>query len=312
MRNFLVAIPFVIGVLMPWAGVEASPASEKTAQCRPSVRPSKLTGIVRPDNDFTADDAPEGDQVGVPTAVAEKIHALVRDLYRKIEADHEAACHYGIQDLYGPIFRINAPKNRALYAFKRRYMLGIGFYDFILFDPSTGRVTPKPPSIYAKWMKAHDDDLIVKPLVSFDDVDLDGKQEVVVEERVHNGTVYNAIVYHYFRVGQDASLNPILAVETNAIDLLKAQEGWLLVREVRKLGPGQLKLETYSQLGDAASQRAKLGEVILTTAKAGQPFKVAERHAIDPRYEGALITVSSDESNPDENEFLLNGYTFYY
>lgn len=67
-----------------------------------------------------------------------------------------------------------------------------------------------------------------KPLASFLDLDRDGKPELVVQEQVHNGTPYNAVVYNYFYILSDSSLRRFLARETRFSIPGMGQESWII------------------------------------------------------------------------------------
>ena len=145
-----------------------------------------------------------------------------------------------------------------------------------------------------------------KPFVSFDDLDQDGQPELVVEERVHNGTMYNAVVYHYFKINPDLSLLRLLALETRLIDLFSEDKGGTIVRKITKLGPNRIKVVAMLQIPNQEPQN--LGEVILSRQNSGAPYQVLSRHPINYDYEELLITASEE----DEDKFLRNGYDFYY
>jgi hypothetical protein len=188
-----------------------------------------LTAVSTPDNDFSIEDEPKGKRVAVPDPVAKVIHRFAEtafqewmkegDTFEKWQKEFNRPV--SADGLVGPIFCIMAPDERSLFVFRRDEPYGLSFYFFIMFDPRTGAVTEDPPSICGKWMDGFvigpsliERPILRKPLVSFLDLDRDGKLELVVQEQVHNGTLYNAVVYHYFRVLPDLSLFRALALET--------------------------------------------------------------------------------------------------
>jgi len=314
-RHFVGRTLLVIACLSLSRGVVEANQPSATAGApavRKSVQPTKLQAIAAEDNDFSTVADPSGQLLPVPKPVARQIHALVTDAYRRWNCTPKEQCFTPIRDFYGPIFRIVTPRHRYLYVFKRVAPLGASFYFLLLYDPATQRVTQQPRAIFGKWMEGGLDSLMQKPLVSFDDLDQDGAPEIVVEERVHNGTIYNAVVYHYYHVSADLSLLPVLALETNAIDLLKEKENGLVVRQITKLDPGHLRLDTFSEVREPTKLREKLGEVCLKSDGPGEPFQVQEHRFFDQRYSGGLVTLSGDTTDADENTFLRDGYTFYY
>jgi hypothetical protein len=273
----------------------------------------KLTAIMTQDNDLSLDKQPTAKTVGVPQAVQQVIHTVARRAFENwkgaIQGGGEPLKDFEIKldDVYGMVVRIETPPKRDLFIFQENGLFGAVFYHLILFDPYTNAVTQSPPRIYGKWVQGGFwGAKVLEPLISFDDLDQDGSPEIIVPERVHNGTMYNADVYHYFKVGSDMSLHEILALETRLIDLYIEDLGGLIIRRVTKLAPNEVKLETFLEVEHRKPQ--KLGEVILIRDGGYSPFQVSSRHIINPKYEGLLIT----GSGKDENDFLKTGYDFYY
>jgi hypothetical protein len=62
----------------------------------------------------------------------------------------------------------------------------------ILFNPATGALTKDPPKVDVKstQMFGWKDPLLEKPLISLADLRGNHRRQIVVEERVHNGTMY--------------------------------------------------------------------------------------------------------------------------
>jgi len=268
-----------------------------------------LTAVVTANNDFTTDERPIGKTVPVPSPVALKIGGLVDKAYSQFEGKPSERGYFPRKSFFGPIFRITAPNNRELYVFRRTGPMGADFFFFILFDPTTKRITHNPPYIYAKWMEGDDWGAeLRKPLLSFEDIDGDGQQEYIVQERVHNGTMYNAIVYHYYHVSSDLGLRPILAVETRLLDLFTEDQDGVVTRTVQTMGKGQVRLEVSLDCQKPPPQHRKLGSVVLRSSKAGEPFAIVERTVFDPAYASVLITASEE----DEAKFVIEGYSLYY
>jgi hypothetical protein len=265
---------------------------------------ARLTAVATESNDFATDGHPVGKSVPVPSVVARKIESLVDRVYRP-----EDKTYLPRESFFGSIFRITAPKNRYLYVFRRTGPLGSDFYFFMLFDPATNKITRSPPYIYGKWMEVDDWGAeLRRPLLSFEGILGDGEQECVVEERVHNGTIYNAIVYHYYHMSSDLALSPILAVETRYLDLFTENQHGIITRTVKSLGKGQVRIEVSLDCDGPPPQNRILGFVILRSSKPGRPFAIVERTVLDPTYGCALITASGE----DETKFVTQGYRFYY
>ncbi|MGB8190383.1 MAG: hypothetical protein WCF67_00630 [Chitinophagaceae bacterium] len=92
-------------------------------------------------------------------------------------------------------------------------------YCLLAYDKKKDQVSVSSPYINGKWMENNEkgfhneDRMNEKPLISFKDIDGDCKNEVIVQERAHNGNIYNAVIYHYFVLGKDMNLQKMLALE---------------------------------------------------------------------------------------------------
>jgi hypothetical protein len=270
----------------------------------------ELTAIVTADNDMSLADYPIGKRVPVPGPVQMRIHALVSRAVERRRTQGITLDDYGVtvEYFYGPIIRITMPDEKYLFVFKQKDMFGVIFYHLILFDPMAELVTQDPPAIYGRWMEGGDwGAKLENPLVSFDDLDQDGRPELVIEERVHNGTMYNAVVYHYFKIDPDLSLFRIMALETRLIDLFTEDQEGAIVRKITKLEPNRLKIGTFLQIPN--QQLEPLGEVIVGRRTSNGPFQVVSRHPFNLKYREFLICAFGEE---DEDRFLRIGYNFYY
>ncbi len=270
--------------------------------------PKKLTAIATQDNDLSL----VGNTVDVPEAVQRTIHTIAHKAFenwkRAFQGSGEPSEHFSMKldDVYGMVVRIKTPLNN-LFIFQENGLFEAIFYHLILFDPHTNAVTQNPPKINGKWRQGGSwGAMLLKPLISFDDLDQDGSPEVIVQEKVHNGNMYNAAVYNYFKVGSDMSLHRILALETRLIDLYTEDLGGLIIRKVTKLAPNQVRLEAFLEVEHRKPE--KLGEALLIRGGGYSPFQVNSRHIINPQYADLLIT----GSEKDENYFLKTGYDFYY
>jgi hypothetical protein len=286
------ALRVVIGVL---ASLTARPAA------------ADLTAVATKENDFTIADQPLGKTVPVPATVAQKIDNLVNAAYAQWKCEPGEECYYNRDYFYGPVFRIAAPKGLELYVFRRKAPFDADLFFFILFNPLTKKATQHPPYIFAKWIGCCGLELHT-PLLSFEDVDRDGQGEIVIQEQVHNGTMYNAVVYHYYHVSADLVLTPILAVETQLLDLFTEDQGGIIIRTLQKVSKNQLRMDVFLDLPGSASKRHKLGEVVLRNAGSGTPFVILQRRVFDSKYAAVLITASGES----ESTFLRYGYRFYY
>lgn len=277
------------------------------------------SAIVPRGNDLPWEDEPrDAQRVRVPQEVQTRIDQIV-DSARKTWI-----VSFGNRDVgpkssaYGSIYRFSVPDGWHLYFFCLVNPVGFTTHFLIVFDPSTRALTKNPPALWGKWTDlertsiAHGNnrgDLLQRPIISFDDLDQDGQPEIIIQEVVHNGTMYNAVVYYYFHLGRDLSLNQVMALETRVVDLYTPNEEGRIVREIKKQKPTELLLETFAVESSGPSARRRVGEVVLRSTGPGKPFAVAERRPIDKKYAWALVTASGEK---DENKFLLKGYAFWY
>src|SRR5262249_36994855 len=144
----------------------------------------------------------------VPREVEATINRLV-DSYRKRWAHSfgDASSIGERSQASGWIYSFRAPRGRQLFLFQLVNPLGFTMHFPIVHDPKGRASTRIPPTLWGKWTDIERDAIasgrerprcLEKPLIAFDDLDRDGQPEIVIEEVVHNGTMYNGVVYHYF------------------------------------------------------------------------------------------------------------------
>jgi len=153
----------------------------------------------------------------------------------------------------------------------------------MMYDSKTNQVTKQPAVTYGRWMQF--DHLLKKPIISFDDLDQDGHNELVFEEREHNGTTTNYVNYIYYSIDATLALNPIFALDTRWIDL-QTNEKSLVVRRLEKQKPGIFKIETALQMPNQQDQ--KLGESIWEQQKPNSQFKIKSWKILIPAYESYI------------------------
>jgi len=134
-----------------------------------------------------------------------------------------------------------------------------------------------------------------RPYVFFDDLNQDQEPEIVIQEQVHNGSLYNGVVYHYFFIGADLSLKEILALEARLIDILSEKESGLIIRIVEKLGPNRIKILVRTEGSIGAKRSTPVGEILLEAPDADSPFAIKSKIAFVEKYEGLLVTGSEDD-----------------
>jgi hypothetical protein len=154
------------------------------------------------------------------------------------------------------------------------------------------------------------DPLLHPPLISFAELLHNRRRQIVVEQRVHNGTMYNAVVYNYFEIGSDLSLTRILAFEQRAY-AIGAREG-LIVRTLERAGPNRLRLASVLKLDAPPHRQQDLGFAILESSGPGVPFEVKQRHPNSGGSAAILVTYSGELGSSNDDAFLREGYTFHY
>lgn len=211
-------------------------------------------------------------------------------------AENKETCAF----IFSPVFIVTGPAGLQLYVAPRYFPLGNSVDYFFAYDPRTGAVTKSPPLIYTKWW-GPDDPLIKRPIVRMEAGSKGKPPRLIVEERTHNGNVYNAVVYRYFEIGKDMSLTQVLAVEARAYIL----QGGLTKRKATFLSPSRVRINVTSQ---PPVKWASQGTVLLERSHAGRPFRVAQRI---PRHGDNTLITYCDSAKSDD-DFLRVGCDFYY
>ena len=306
---FLVVViacePSGTAILTPIAVTPLSPSpiviESSESQCELSLaerllRPDISYAIHNNDNDLALSDERDGTLIPVPRDVVEKIHELALAYFQS----------YGLQDtcikladVYGPvIYQIDAPRNTQLFILQLTAFSNALTYHLILFDPTQSQVTPAPPSIVGYSVCGRDQcELLEAPYVSFDDINQNGEEEIVFQRQAHNGT-FNAVQYLYYDIAPDLSLTTIFVLETRVPHPSESTQ--IYVRNIQKLQPNQLKIETYLLDATNTAVITDLGFVILEAIDATSPFRVLSKNATSSDDRDWLVTFMPYE----ENDFL--------
>ena len=310
-RASLTSVLVVIGVLVAVncvasvRGLHGQTPDSIQDSLRACLNPPAFKAIHRPDNDISFAEHPTGQQVALPPSVRYKIDALAQEACFAARAHGDELMPLG--DYYGNTFLVRSPKGMSLYVFHRQTMaLSYSEYFYMLYDSATGRVTARPQDTYGKWAGAwgDSDDVIPKPYVTYEDLDHDGNVELVVRERAHNGTSYNASIRHYYRIDPNLDLWPMLAVEEKSYQDVRPEGTWLL-RSVRFVSQDSLMLIT--NLKSPGHPEREVGELLLTKNQTFG-YHVVSTRLLDSTYRNVLIT---DSPSSDPN-FLFTGSTLRY
>jgi len=287
-------------LLVPLAGLAAplDPAS-----CTPTALATKDNDI-RLEGDWRG----PGNPVDMPAAVIEQVRSAATRLLARVGA--EVTEGLVCDDMLPPVYRVTGFGRAQLFVAEIRVGTGGRFFYLVLYDPATNTVTQDPPWLGAKFLtsSATDDPLIKTPIVSSADLFRNQHRQVVFEERVHNGTVYNGVVYHYFDIGPNLELVRVLARETRVPDATRKDR--LYQRELAVLKKMRVRLDLYAASADGKVRRESLGYTVLQSAGPGHPFRVVERHSRDKAGAGTLVTFTEGVDHDDA--FLREGYRMYY
>ncbi len=238
----------------------------------------KLTAVSTVDNDIRLEeDRPRSKprSAELPEPVARAILDHVSGIAKKqFTAREWNESKQTCDDIFSPVFELTAPAGLQLYVAPRYFVVGNSVDYFLMYNPRTRAVTRSPPLIFTKWWQAFDasDPLKKHPIVRVKAAWHGGPPLLIVEERTHNGNVYDAAVYRYFEIGKDMSLTQILAVEARAILLSERNE--YTRRNATFLGSNRVRLDVSSR---SSSKFGAWGSVLLERSHVGQPFHVARR-----------------------------------
>jgi hypothetical protein len=313
----LAALPVAVAVCVSLTVVavharEGSHSPGSPHRQKPVRHGPPLYAIHPPSNDLDPDRTPSGAHLRLPAPVKRKVRELT---HKESDGSYEDAGvesrpYLHIRDFYGPILKITTPTQYDLYVFKVICRLVDGSYYFVLFDRATGAVTEDPPMIYAKWMSGDGPAPLRRPIVAFRDFDGDGKSELVVQERVHNGTMYNAVIYHFYKIDDKLGLHHVMGLETRLFDLYTEDDNGVITRTIRPISPTKLRLTAVLNRDHAKPE--KLGEAILERADAIAPFHITSRHAIKKKYSWLIVGAGSAFGAKSDDDLIANGYRFYY
>jgi hypothetical protein len=242
----------------------------------------------------------------VPEAAASTLkQAAILDLHG---VDAETLQSITCDNFFQHIDQLPAPKGRLL--FVAQLSIGTSQYAFffVLFDPASGMASPAAASLDAKWTVLTTEENFYLPgqkdgqLISWADLYGDQNPALVFERVGHNGTMYNAAIYHYYHVEDDLTLKPGLAREGY---LLGLEPDTYYTRDLSPVKHGLWKLSTT--LHDADGAVSDLGYALIESRTPGAPFHVAKLHPREKEHAGFLISLWGKT-----DELLVKGYSFVY
>jgi len=243
----------------------------------------KPLAIIRSDNSFVTYVDSSSATEALPENIQEKISAI------KPKSSATDSIH---------IFKVVFDSKVSIYIVKFENFNDIR-YKFIAYNKLTGQLTNEPPEINGKWMENNEagfnkeNRLLSSPLIFFEDINQDGKKEIAVKERVHDGNVYNAVVTNYFSLESNEEFKKLISIETKQRTL----DGCIISRFYQNN-------YIYSDI-TCDSSVSKLGKVQVDFKS--YPF-IKSRVTYKQEYNNLLITGSGLK----ENNFLKNGYIYSY
>jgi len=128
------------------------------------------------------------------------------------------------------------------------------------------------------------------PYIYFKNITDNQHKNIVIKERVHNGTAYNGEVDHILSLNRQMKLTQVLCIESKLID---PNNGCIINRSLKK---GVLICELKCK----QKKPQLIGEVGL---KLKPDVKIISKKAFIPEYSSVLIT----GSNVNEKKFLIYG-----
>jgi hypothetical protein len=216
-----------------------------------------------------------------------------------------------LQDVFklDKVYRMSYDFQLYLYICKMKGTYsGVIRYYFLLNNDVNDKVTQIPPSINGKWMSKNEGGfkeqykLLKAPLISFEDIDNDFNKEIIVKERLHNGSIYNAVIQNYFKVDLvNLSLTRIFCLEIQAFHPFDNQ-----ISVYRQFKNNTIYTKLISNKNDGLRDTSEIGTIKVNFIDGH--INMGEENLSNSIYGRLLIT----NSNIEGNRFLRNGYHFTY
>lgn len=252
----------------------------------------RIRAICRTDNSFVTYNDSLSPKENIPSIVISKI----KDLYKKTYIINP----WRNENNNPVIFKVSYSRDIDIYIVKIYFFNGI-LYRLIAFNNVTKITTTISPIINGKWMENQERGFsknihfLENPLIYFQDINHEGKKDIIVKERAHNGDVYNAEVDHVYSLDQKMNFNVLLCIESKYLYFLN---DCVINRS--------LKDDTIvSELVCHNNKPIIIGKVKI---KPGIRVKIVDRKVYQPEFQNFLITGSGIK----DETFLKRGYTFKY
>lgn len=275
---------------------------------------ANFSALRRKDGDIEYnDELVEGELERVPKAVAERFRAHNHDWQERQAKDlveagsNEEVLRVFRRDFFGPMYVVGISNDMQAYFLHVRNIHGNSEMQFGVLDLRTGKFSEALNSVYLKWITVGEPgEFLQRPYFRAEDFTGDGIPELVVQEQVHNGNMYNGVVYRFFGLGPASTLSQVFALETRVPDIRwNGDSEAFIVREIVERSPGMIKVKVVRT---GHGSRDELGFVDYRTRKGGGGFEVAKKICVEEKSCELLVTASEKS----EDDFLKRGYDFYY
>lgn len=275
----------IISILVSFIFLISCNVKKTNSQFHP---PNTRQAVARPDNDFVTFTDTISPRISIPQLVNQKIDTLLK-INQKFE----------LLD----VFKIKYDENINVYLVKIKGISKVIRYYLLAYHLNHKIVTSEPPYINGRWME--NDEIgfhpnrrfLAPPLLYFEDINRNNFPEIAIKIRVHNGTVYNALIHNFYQINDDMNISLIFAFESKQVDLMN--QGCLIEREISN---NQIDVK----LNCPNKPPTLIGKTTINLEKG--KFRIQKKEVFHEWYDELLITGSATP----ENEFLNKGYQSIY
>lgn len=261
------------------------------------------------------DPRPAGYAIDLPPAVRKTLLGARADVLKNVDPSEYKDLTCG--EANKPIYRITLKNTYQIYVADFELVFG-GFFAVAAFDPKSSEATSKPWLLYNHFYGNLEDrdGYLRPPLISGSDIHRTGHLDLVFEERVHNGTTYNGLVYHYFSFGPHMELRPILALEPQ-VDCWDFQ----LKRQLTIFGTDHLELKTFENSDPDHHHWQYAGKLVLRANGNDGVFHISGRYPNSLKFPSRyvmtkaqmqILLTTCDPNITTDDRWISKGMEFYY
>ena len=277
---------------MPAIPALSSPEGNRHPDLTPPPLPK---AIARADNDY-AFKTPYEDQgselIELPRSVWDKIcDVTLKDFNSRYYEELTKYC-----ELFGPVFQIQVPDYENLHLYVNKiegFNNNCGTIWLILHDCRTDNVAAEPIRFSTRYISIH---YPFRPIVHFDDINLDGNVEVVFSNWQFLDQNNYGRLYHYFDIGDDLSLNKIFLLKTSKRFHLGEGKGRCHIdRWIETPNPNQIIVKTVVSENSHFKGKTELGYTVFESPDASSPFEVKQTSPYIAEYAHVLVWGGADD-----------------